>query len=466
MKKDLFNTDEFDEFFKKKYDEDTINPSPVLWENINQALNYEKIGSNYRSITKLKIAIVAFALALIGTIIYFEIGLQGSKSLNLHSNILSGNDSLASINRTEPQNRIIEDGHTPGQDELHKSNSEVINDKGYPINNKKVLIKTIGFIEEKSNLTSKNHQAGKATGYQSNVQNSLFINALLLNSDSGIKCLNPIRCNLDLFKHKKASEYFELIDLQNTDSPHFPIEYLAFDTKDKKHNISFEINISPQYTYRALFVNNNYLNPELDKAYFNSREMPDLNFASGLQLFYKLNSKWEVTMGIAYAKYSQKMKANSFDVQTNQYNGYHIYTSFGRNDLTISSSVPINKSDFIKSRIEYSFISIPIQAQYRLNSNYFINGGISYSFMVAQDVNWQAIDYNGDFFIETNNIYGLNSSFLSLVTGMGSNIKLKEKLSLVINPTFTMFLTSLTNKMPVNTYPFSFGLKVGFRYNL
>ncbi len=85
MKKKLQNNNDFDDFYKQKYSNDIIQPSPELQENINKNLTYKNISANYSNIRNLKIAGTVLAVALIATFAYFEVAVNNTKNEKLYS---------------------------------------------------------------------------------------------------------------------------------------------------------------------------------------------------------------------------------------------------------------------------------------------------------------------------------------------------------------------------------------------
>lgn len=470
MKKNLQPTKEFDRFIKEKYTNDIKKPSPELWEKINQNLKFSSIAHNYRNILRLKIAMLAIVIALIGTITYFEIEIHNTKlksakhETDLWNNIINPHTNFS--NSLDNRNRnILKNSGTNNADkhlETKHSKSAQANSTNH------IYPKTI-FTDNNLIDTNINSKISYMHAVQVSSLNIAYRKDIL--SDAKFTDPNNYTDETEAFSidNENTGTIDKTIvsnDKQEQDMMMDNPSKINSETKNTKDKFSLELFFSPEFSYRFLFNNPDYYNPDLSKTYFNSRENPNLSFSGGLLFVYQVNEKWRITGGLAYSQYSQKMKANSFDLKINNQNGYYIYTSIGLSDVTISSSVPVNKSDFLKSTAVYSFIDIPVGAEYQLSKHFFINGGINYSFMFDKNINWQAEDYNGDFNVQTNDIVGLKISNLSFVVGAGFEQKFRNKFRLILNPSFKMFVTSLTHELPVKTHPYSIGLKIGLRYKL
>ncbi len=525
MIKDLHNKKEFDDYFKKKYAEDTIEPSQDLWENINKNIKYKGISANYRNILKLKIAVITLSVALIGSITYFEFLINNTKQIKTEN-------TLNSIN-TDLKNKSGKTKTNKNQFGIKMTDSSNTN-KQIPVNTNRNMENSSGnknIFKEPENFSSQNISANKNSIKLQNHKKIVIVNSKNEDSTSSENIVNSINNNQvsdfqdtvnnaidsqnniignkvisdnridivagndkDLLKNtvNKNTQKNDLNTENNTVdtiSENLPVESRLFSEeknsvykgdsilnrqskrndgfsikKNIKDKFSFGINFTPQYSYRYLLNNTDYYIPDIGISYFNSHEKGNFSFASGLNLLYQISNKWKIATGIEYSQYSQKTELQNFELKKDAQTGYYIYTSVGRNNLSINSSVLPNNANFLKSSILYSFVNIPLSAEYKLSKNIFINAGINYGFLFNEDVNWKAEDYEGDFFINTNSITGFKTSNLSFSAGFGYEQTIYKKISIIINPQITSFVTSLTNQMPVNTYPYILGIKLGLRY--
>ncbi len=502
MKINLQNNDEFDEFFRKKYAKDSIEPSRELWETIHQKLKFANISVNYHSISKLKIAVAVLAAALISTIIYFEVSINKTKTGNTEPDnyiektiISSGKDSINNMVSVDSgftnENQVFVENDTAFENNVNGNKSSVLNDN---------IPKNVENTNTDNNKTLTNAKAGDEQ--YSAADNMLTKNNIINGNNNKANISTIDKLNLGfvveaLMEHELLYENRKEGINRNDTEKQTPLnEKLmtaaqtseknsvsanqeivennagknkrnkGFEKKHLKKRFSISIYATPQYSFRTLIPNTAYSVPDMDKTYFNEHEKGSFNFSAGVQLSYELNKKWIITTGVEYAQYSQKMKISSFYLTTDNQNGYYAYTSIGKDDLIIHSSIPISDTNFLESSKIYSFINIPVDIEYKLSKNFFLTGGISYNFLVSTDVNWQAEDYNGDFTITTNNITGIKESNFSFMIGIGYEQSIGSKFSFVVNPRFTTFITSFTKEIPVKTYPYTVGVKLGVKYKL
>ncbi len=506
MKINLHNTDDFDSFFREKYEKDTINPSPELWESISQKLTYKSVYSNYRNITMLKVAVVVLAIALVSAVLYFEISLSNT-NLNNQKVLTNKVEEVKQDGLIENQN-IFQDNVTMQEEidtetaihsQKNKQNQIVISTK------KRKTTTTVSTPLEHFKSDVKNHQKVNKTDIDHKSKKSTTRFAYDTHTTSASKKPTPVKItNKDKNKTNKETDKSTIVT--NPEKDKTPVIYSENKTKvktgttniadnnylfntdsvydynskneniqvvDKKANFKkfvnrFSIGIyaTPQYSFRFLSANSTYSVPDIGKEYFNDREKGAFSFTAGLQLYYSLNNKWKLSTGAEYSTYSQNMELNGFDFKQDNQNGYYVYTSIGKDNLTINSSVPVSDSEFIKSSKVYSFINIPLGIEYSITNNFFVNGSLVYSLLVSSDVNWKAEDFNGDFSVSTDNITGINANNFSVMLGIGYKKAFGSKFSVVVNPQVSSFVTSFTSKMPVKTYPFAAGLNIGLRYKL
>lgn len=493
MKINLQNSDEFDDFFKKKYANDSIKPSPELWTTIHQKTKFSNISTNYQSISMLKIAVSVLAVALISTIIYFEISINKAKTGNTESDNKIKNISI--IERNESSNTL--NNRNIDLSENDQIYNKVINEKMNNLRNNDVheISKNVygngNPIKAKDDDKQYSIKKDKLTKMNLITENKIKTNINLIDKqDIGLigDSLTMAETLSEDIDTTSAGVYIynNKCEIYNYDSLPFTHTIVKNDNlininenqtkknklnkgSEKKHNkgkFSLNINVSPQYSFRTLQNNVSYMIPDIGEKYFNEHEKGNFSYSTGLQLLYTLNKKWEISGGLEYSRYSQSIGINGFDLKTDNQNDYYVYTSIGKDDLIINSSVPVNDSEFLKSSKIYSFINIPLGLEYYLINNFFITGGISYNHLLTTDVNWQAEDFNGDFSIITNNITGIKRSNFSFSIGAAYKKIINSKLSLVINPQFTAFITSFTREMPVKTYPYTLGIKFGLRYKI
>jgi hypothetical protein len=543
----LHNNDDFDNFFKKKYVNDAINPSPDLWENIHKDIKYNKININYKNITLLKTAVAFLVVALIGTITFFELRITSvnkNQSDNNNSNTEQTNKNTNSNPKQEKNDQTISGWNkTVYQEETTIKNNlkpiEYKTNKKQNSNSLKTVISTKSIkkeatvmskteekrpmpkisspvSEEEQYITTSKEEQPKFTNQKlDNLSKTPFIETKKVKETDKEMDVAQQKISTSIKQTKisgnapnkqekqivvtKASKQSNILDtskvikkkekrqvVQSGEQTNIPDtssvkeiatkEKLVQDsiTTKRKNPIDFKsflnkfslgLCFTPQYSFRKLYDNQTVYNPDLGINYYNNREKGDFGFKVELQLYYFINNKWNIRTGIDYWQYTQKIEVSKFDLVNISHNQYLINTSVGDNILTIRSSTPIAKADLFKSSLVYSYINVPLIIEYNFSKNMFISGGINYNILIDKSIDWEAENYTGDFSITTEDISGVESSNLSLSLGAGYQRTIIPNLQAYISPQFTYFATSLSKQLPVNSYPYTFGLKIGLKYN-
>jgi hypothetical protein len=477
---------EFDDLLRKRYEGHTIEPDRTLWEGINTRLYQKKIDRNIHKVRQLKIAISAIAAILAGVIVYSWIRTKENKnetqiisevpvisSPDENNNLLKSdfNDKIpgeksVEFNQTAKEIKSVVIKETPvSSAQFIKS----IPDSSY---NRTVLLTSSEFHDTSS---IKNHQIQPFTGIKipdyiqtcsikikelevsvlpglimSNINKSTATRGTDLNDIKGI----PVKSN----KH-------ELILSDVGRGYDQPVEGASADNGRNNFPFFIEGNVTPELSYRVLSVNTKYSLPDYGKSYFNKAERPDFTFSAGISGGFSITDKLILRSGVYYSRYSFKLKTEGFNLINTGSNGYLAYTSSGQVNITLISSDSLSKESFIRSSVNFSFINVPVIAEFRFRNNYFLNVGLNLNMLVGQNMNWQAQDYDGNFSdTAADPIDGIEFGSLSMTVGLGKEKYITRQLSVLINPSVRINLTTLNNVAPVKSYPYSLGLNAGLRY--
>jgi len=485
---------EFDDLLRKRYEDHTIEPGRELWEGINTRLYQKKIDSNIRKVRQLKIAISAVAAIFAGVIVYSLFSTKenipetqilseipaasapagNDNSLKSGLNIKLNNEKSESLDKSEQKKLNPESKKKkPGLiKETVASSAQFISPVTDSSYNKAVLLTSSEFHDT---LSIKNRSIQPVTGIilpdylqarsvkivehalsvlpgqiRSDINKSDDTNEIALNSRRRV----PERSNQPVLILPEA--YL---------SPDQPGGLTTAENSQRHTHFFIEGYVSPEISYRALSVNSKYSMPDYGKSYFNKAERPDFTFSAGISGGFRITDKLILKSGAYYSRYSFKFKTDAFNLINTGTGGNLVYTSSGPVNITFISSDSISKESLIKSSISFSFVNIPVIAEFHFGNNYFINLGLNLNILTGQNMNWQAEDYDGNF-LETaaDPIDGLEFGSLSMTAGIGEEKYITRQLSVLINPSVRINLTSLNKTAPVKSYPYSLGLNAGLRY--
>ena len=222
-----------------------------------------------------------------------------------------------------------------------------------------------------------------------------------------------------------------------------------------------------------------------------SSEQPQVSYAGGLALSYRINRRLSVQTGLYYASIGQKVDGiisfGGFEPFGNSKGGHNFEV------LTTSGTIYTNNSDVFlvassgnrvvngsnndvfdpkKADLQYlnntlhqdfSYLELPVVLRYKIVDKtlaFNIIGGVSYNFLVNNDV---YTTYNGGKY-EIGTTKGLNSFTLSSSLGMGMEYSFTKNFSLNLEPTFRYYLNPFNGVPGSSNHPYSFGLFSGVSY--
>ena len=495
MDDDIINKD-FDDFLKKRYENHIIEPERALWEGINARLYQKKFDNSFRKVRNLKVATASLVMSLVATFIYFEIKIQKYQPEA---------QSISEIAKTEASSDNLSDNISP----LKQSNFTK-GEKSDSINNVSKLasnLSIVGSSENKPNADDNLSSSNLALKMDilNNYPSTLMTNGIRDSSIIGtnnvkafekikisigmepasLKFFEPITSILPIIVNSGKEKYINLqidgltkITQVSQKSDHGDLKLSGLHQNLIQSGVSgtsrsgvkrspffIEGFISPEISYRALVANTQYSIPDYGKAYFNKKEKADFTFSTGVSLGFGIIDNIILRSGIFYSRYSLNFKTEAIHLLDAGVDGNLIYTSSGPVSFQLISSDRLSNESVIKSSLNFSYLNIPFIAELHFANNYFINLGLNFNMLAGQNMNWQAENYDGDFSgAIVKPIKGLKSGSFSMIVGLGTEKSVFRNLSLIVNPSFKIFLSSINKTAPVKSYPYVWGLYAGLRY--
>ena len=249
-----------------------------------------------------------------------------------------------------------------------------------------------------------------------------------------------------------------------------------------ENRFSGTIFISPDYSYRRLTDNHDYTIPNATAQDLNSVEKGKLTYSGGVKINYALTNKTSVYSGIQYHRYRQSLNTDISANFLDTTNGNLILTtSLGKIDFNANSgesggneggtedilsfqSVQSISSFTLPIGIQYSFDlskkqKLYLQSEFNLN---FILSGNSTLILSKKAGGNEAEDRS----LNKQKIQGLAKTNIGVAFGIGYELEMNKKLSLILNPIFKTALTPVNTNYSVKSYPYSFGFHTGLKLKL
>ncbi len=468
MSIDLHEND-FDAFMKHKFEGHTSSPLPEYWDQIESQLNHQNVVQGKRTI-RYWLGAVAAAAIILAISLYYTVKENPANPLKYSDTIHSSVQHKKDFDQFVPENTVYntrKNARNTQNSKPENKNNLLSSEPDQEVRSKKTDPFTIETNPVSTNIISK--ETTIALKNPELLHESLIKNAF---NDTVLKEQTISPFTNTVITGKTAVNENVLFNVTDSIQPFNPftdtiIASLAGNTKPAptpKHRMSYEVFFTPGYSYRTLSDNRAYYNPEYNKAYFDKHDKGYITFSSGLLTNYKINGKISISSGLSYAQYSQEFSTESFHVNYDGAQDAWIYTSSGDLHFKITASDSISQNDILRSSVRFSYINIPLLFEYKFAKHYFIDAGISYSYLISQTLNLKAENYDGN--CETTPISGLKKNSFCFNLGIGREIPLNNNFSLIIQPSINLFITSINDKASVKSYPFSIGLQTGLRYSL
>lgn len=483
------NDSRFDAMIRAKYENHKMPPDDRMWDRINASMSGGNNFQWYRQIMFLKIAVVLLAFTWIGTVVYYEFWFTGQKQQNISSftedkpgkveshaqeNTTSerSENSPHTIFRadTERMNDLLSIDHKKDEYIVLQSDANIVNEEQYSGKSTqhqhiKKATNQLADLVTVDGATSPRIEKFKYSGFRDKSANPK-------NKVEKIHCKIPnpviLHTNISLRQNqlKMHPPYGTGTSIPDTYASSQPVaESLLSKNKHyfSKDRLSFTLYLSPAYSYRSVIDNPTFSIPAYGKAYFNNRDQGNITYAAGAIFSYKLFPKIRITPGFSYLNYSYNFKTQAGNIQYDQTYSW-LYTSAGILNFKAFLADSALQSALLNSRIGFTYLSIPVSAEYDLTSSVFMKIGVDMSFLIGKNLQLQAVDYTGNFDFQMENIQHLRHYNLNMIVGLGLRQGLNKNMSIIVNPSLRISLTALNTQSPVKAYPYTLGLNAGLRY--
>jgi len=470
--------DNLDDFLKKSFEGHTIIPGDELWASIEPQLNVDMVP--HAKYVRMKYAFIATAASLVAVV--FLLFTQTSSVFN------SKNQNNLSITEnsglTNPVNTVL--------DNLHEKSN--ISDK------KLTASETKNTSYEKRELTNNPDLVGNSN--RPTVVSSSQYKEIPLSSTNEI-CpsesidvveVDPIECrevnsgeeytvNSTLTLDKKPiakstkpgtnksswSINFPKIDLGSlTFSGRRPLNRLygdrnkgIFDLSEFMKKVEVGFNYSPLLSSRTLGKNSITENGKIDHQYFNDIEKALLTNNFGLDLMYRVNDRWSFRTGLYFTQYRHETQNDALHRDVISSDQIILNTSAGKIPVSGTGMDQLPSPSVFNTRIDLSYLEIPLVARYYWDSHFFTDAGVNYSYLKSTKTSITTEEYAGTF--SYSDLEGIQKQNFALSLGFGLDYKLSSRFKFEIGPEVNWQVNSFsTNGM--NTHPLYWGIRAGIRF--
>jgi len=238
-------------------------------------------------------------------------------------------------------------------------------------------------------------------------------------------------------------------------------------------NILSKFSIALFYSpdYKNNHLKDNDPNDDENISEYKNREKPAYSFTTGLQLRYDLNEHWGLAAGASYMTYSYDMTFSTVYIHYGFDNQLHYQypTSCGNVEIPNPPSKNLHDGDSLNITVgciqSLKLINVPLMVRFQQKNtgmSWFTEAGLSANIILREEVD---LSIAGHDMHVVNHIDGLQKMNFGYLLGAGVQYNYMKGIGFFIEPVFRGSITSLTEDISVNCYPYSFGLKTGVSYH-
>lgn len=484
MNNEILHND-LDDFLKTKFENHAIIPDEELWEKIAPRISTGMVA--YTKYIRMRNAFIGTAVSLVGAVFLL---------LALNTNLFNPknqNDILQS-RTTEMENNSTKDlpiqaiNTNTKNDKAVGSKSIYLSYKSKESDKKKALatvlstnsvVNTISEIEEPKTITE---QISQIKSIVTNINDSVksqksksnqLVAVIDTSANSISKTLDTKIGKSKMSKSKPEKPILELptIDLSALSTPHLN-PFSSSDRYQNKGTFSFtellkriEIggSLSPELSTRTLSQPPNTENTTFDSQYYNNIEKSLITGSAGLDLTLRANEDWSFRTGVHVSGYQHETQSDALHREVISPNELMLFTSAGKVPIYGTGMDQLPSQSVLNTKINLTYIEVPLIARYYWFQNLFIDAGVDYSYLMSSKTTITAEEFSGSF--THSEIAGIQKHSFKAIAGIGLDFKISPRLKLEIGPELKWQINSM-NVSGINAHPFYIGLRTGLRFKL
>lgn len=513
MKEDLHN---IDKLFKSSIDEHEEMPSPDVWNAIDKNLDQNSIiDITTRYLTLKKVAVIL--LVLLASISFYEITtwktegklVKNSKPFQNKTNVLPGDKSQNNPVNKKPA-ALQEAAKPPRALNTEQAYTQMRNTGENRVNLGPDSVRTnygkLSATRKNSPvLKSVEHIATPASG--TNATDKPIVTAA--DADMAFRYLSEDRLNKydELGNVSKANKNNVLADgrLSTAFTGHTEMSapglidlYESFPSPSfnkiscqpilgKISTEAIKLTVSKRSRFAAtVFFSRDFVSNRLamdgfgnhererDRDEIKRTENASSSYTTGVLAEYAINNNWSIQSGLTISKTTIDIEPKTIYAKPDDFGNvkFRFNCSAGYSFLSLKTGMPPSNGDSLhalESSNTTQYVGIPITVKYNISPGKFrfsAMAGISVNILSNQKIKTVIANGGNNEKSVINEINGLRPSYFSGLLGLGLDYSLTKNVALSLIPNARIALTSINKDAPVRSYPQSFGLGAGIRFQL
>ena len=484
-----------DELFQNRIHDFEMNPSPALWDRIDEEMS--KLDKKKSRKLLQRFAIAASIAAS------FALGFFVSQKVANNNNTQTDNQIIAQVEPVENSSKESFTANSTVDNENTNNQEKQLNqtrEKALPVfaDNNNMTIEKVNTNKDYINTNPERIEPvydDYAINETEEVAYEQSVDDEILTKEKEL----PEQNNIQIASLNSLDNQNALATMERNNIPEDPFTLYQDEEEQKKDLDKWSVGgqMAPLYSYRNIETDNLALENN-----FNENQTGILAYAGGIEVNYKADRRLSIQTGIYYSKIGQSNRGNMVVAKSaafsssiirdaavggmppNEESELYMATSTGNIEPTeanieMGSNSERNYAAFVQS--DYSFygegeevdilqyfeyIEVPVLAKYKVIDRKIdlnILGGISSHLLVGNPI-YLNIDGEKEKFGETTGISKFN---YSSVVGIGLAYPVTNSLSLSLEPTFKYYLNSFYNdsQNEASFHPYSFGVFTGISYS-
>ena len=218
----------------------------------------------------------------------------------------------------------------------------------------------------------------------------------------------------------------------------------------------YKINITPRYASQTLNNKGSITLLDYDPQYYKAIEKGKFVLSGGLEIVYPINGSWGIYSGLKIAEYKREttndyshLKIGNGQIVAPTSAGNILIHGLAENQLTGQTT--------FQTILRLQSIEIPFIARFQIGKNFYLDGGLSYSYLIADKTQTSLI--GADLKYSFDQISGIRKHDFGLIFGTGFSFVTRTGLKFDAGPEISWNLTSLNTKSDLINKRLTFGIR-------
>ena len=211
---------------------------------------------------------------------------------------------------------------------------------------------------------------------------------------------------------------------------------------------------------------------EDDKNEIKNKEKTTNSTTKGILINYRIAKKLNLQTGVSFSTMTTDIQPKTIFARPDDRGNinYRLNCSAGYSYVSLKSGVAPNAGDSVtalSSRNTLQYVAVPIALTYNLIFKKFVlqpGVGLAANFLTKGKIETEIASQTGNEKTGSNQIVGLNSSYINSSISLAANYYFTRSLALSLTPVTKIALSAINKDAPVKTYLNSFSLAAGLTF--